>query len=100
MPQAIDRLLATPRIRPRLPRMRPEASDMMLLAAPPIVGLLWHRGQGSTTSVHREGHGRREPTGECYAGEWGNIVAAKVFIQVIWFTPAGSNERTINNCGL
>jgi hypothetical protein len=21
-----------------------------------------------------------------YAGEWGNIVAAKVFIQVIWFT--------------
>jgi hypothetical protein len=29
MPQAIERLLATPMISPRLPRMRPEASGML-----------------------------------------------------------------------
>src|SRR5437588_12779677 len=32
MPQAIERLLATPMIRPRLPRMRPDASTMPLPA--------------------------------------------------------------------
>jgi hypothetical protein len=30
MPQAIERLLATPRISPRLPRIRPEFSGMPL----------------------------------------------------------------------
>src|SRR5919106_4972513 len=29
MPQAIERLLARPKIRPRLPRMRPEVSGIM-----------------------------------------------------------------------
>src|SRR5882724_4589975 len=35
MPQAIDRLFATPRIRPRLPRIRAEVSGMIVPAAPP-----------------------------------------------------------------
>jgi hypothetical protein len=39
MPQAIERLLATPMIRPRLPRMRPEASGMLVLALPAASGL-------------------------------------------------------------
>src|SRR5262249_36899252 len=52
IPQAIERLLATPRIRPRLPRKRFEASGMILLAAAPTAGHLWHRGQGPTSSRH------------------------------------------------
>src|SRR5262245_4128172 len=46
MPHAIDRLLATPMIRPRLPRIRPEASAIRPppLSRSPVRPLLWHRG--------------------------------------------------------
>src|ERR1700737_2394396 len=52
MPHAIERLLATPRIRPRLPRMMPEASAMIYPAALPI--LLWHRGKAPSSEGPRE----------------------------------------------
>ncbi len=45
MPQAIERLLATPMISPRLPRIRPEASAIRSpLSRRPTGRLLWHRG--------------------------------------------------------
>src|SRR5262245_44924240 len=44
MPHAIDRLLATPIISPRLPRIRPETSGMFFLSWPVNASrLLWHR---------------------------------------------------------
>src|SRR5262249_21455964 len=44
MPQAIERLLATPMINPRFPRIRPETSGMILPVLPVSAGdFLWHR---------------------------------------------------------
>src|ERR1700733_4086513 len=51
MPQASERWLATPIIRPRLPRMRPEISDILRprtrISAP---GFLWHRVVGRSSA--------------------------------------------------
>ena len=54
MPQAIERLFATPMIRPRLPRIRPDASAM-LFPAPPRRGggFLWHRALAQQAAASR-----------------------------------------------
>jgi hypothetical protein len=51
MPQAIERLLATPMINPRLPRIRPEISGMILPVLPVSAGgFLWHRRFGPSSN--------------------------------------------------
>src|ERR1043166_9060902 len=61
MPQAMERLLATPMIRPRLPRMRPLGSPMTLLAechgqlriSLRAACFLWHRVRGPSSERGR-----------------------------------------------
>ncbi len=58
MPQAIERLLATPRISPRLPRIRPEASTMITpdcRAAETV-----RRGKSKFRAVERTRRGNQE----------------------------------------
>jgi len=50
-----------------LPRKRPEASGMLFLAAAPTVRLLWHRGEGPTSSGHLPAR-TRGPRGEYRPG--------------------------------
>src|SRR6478672_11066023 len=84
MPQAIDRLLATPRIKPRLPRKRPEASGMIFLAAPPTASLPMTQGKGP----HKQ-----PPFAAIFApSSRGNMVAGKVFVRVIWLVDRGNRR--------
>ena len=53
---ASDRLLATPMIRPRLPRMRPEISGIFSdpTQPSPVPGFLWHRAVGASSRAATE----------------------------------------------
>src|SRR5436305_13858526 len=50
MPQAIERLFATPRIRPRFPRMRPASGMHVLEWRPCGAAVLWHRAIGPAST--------------------------------------------------
>src|SRR5437667_2782912 len=50
MPQAIERLFATPRIRPRFPRMRPASGMHVLEWRPCGAAVLWHRAYGPASA--------------------------------------------------
>src|SRR5580658_672902 len=63
MPQAIDRLLATPKIRPRFPRNSPADSGISSSFSRPLTGrLLWHRPAGPCNPRGRAPSSRRWPS--------------------------------------